>query len=49
MRLALTLVPAFTDDLAIANDNGPHDRIRIGGAAPALREVKRALEAHANS
>ena len=49
MRLALTLVPAFADHLAVANDNGPHDRIRIGGAAAALRELQRAFEAHASS
>ena len=49
MRLALPLMPALSHHLAVANDNRADDRIRIGGAAAALRELERALQAHFNS
>jgi hypothetical protein len=45
----LPFVPAFADDLAVPNDDGADDRIRVRRPAPALRELERTLEAHASS
>src|SRR3989442_5676577 len=40
MRLALALVPALTHDLAVVDDDRAYDRVRIRGAAAALRELE---------
>ena len=49
VRFALPFVPAFADDLAVTNDDGADDGIRVRRPAPALRELERTLEAHASS
>jgi len=46
MRLAFALMPALADHFVVTHDNRPDDRIRIRGAAAALRELERAFEAH---
>src|SRR5438552_3418856 len=49
VRSALALVPAFGDDFPVARDNRADDGVRMCGAAPSLRELERAFEAHASS
>ena len=43
VRPPRTLVPALADDLAVADDDGADDGVRARGAAPALRELERAI------
>jgi hypothetical protein len=49
VRFAFALVPALADHFAVTYDDRPDDRVRICGAAAALRELERAFEAHFNS
>jgi hypothetical protein len=47
MGTARLLVPRFADDRAAVDENATDDGVRVCAAAPALRELERALEAHA--
>ena len=49
VRPARALVPALADDLAVADDDGADDRVRVRRAAAALGELERALEAFTRS
>ncbi len=49
VRPALALVPALSHHLAVTNDDGADDRIRMSGATSPLRELERPLEAHDSS
>ena len=49
VRAALPLVPALADDLAVPDDDRADDRVRVRRPPPALRELERALEAHAKA
>ncbi len=44
VRAALSLVPAFADDLTVGDDDRADDRIRVRRAAAVLRELDGALQ-----
>src|SRR5207247_5741321 len=44
VRAPFALVPALADDLAVADDDGADDRVRVRRPASALRELDRPLE-----
>ena len=49
VRTALALVPALADDLAVADDDGADDGIRMCCAAPSLGQLERPFDTHASS
>ena len=44
VRLARALVPALADHLAVADEDGTDDGVRMRRSAPALGQLERALE-----
>ena len=49
MRLPFALVPTLAHHLAVADDDRPHDRIRMRRAASALRELERTFQTHVSA
>src|SRR5262249_48185754 len=49
VRTAGLLVPRLADDPTVVHEHAAHDRIRMGRAAAALRQLERSLEAHCSA
>jgi hypothetical protein len=49
VRFTLPLVPALADHLAVADDDRPDDRVRVGRAPAPLGELQRPFEAHVST